>query len=319
MKIRPTKLKKKGFQKTRKNDEPSSNSNNPIHSGKLTNGQTQQSVYLPSLDLEKDEVLDFDPSVYKMHQNIGVGWPCLSFDFLKDSLGMERTEFPHTIYMVTGTQADRAELNKLWVMKWSNLCQMKHDEDLEEDSESSDEEDADEPVFNYNEYNLNSAVNRLKVMPSLSNQQIVALWLDSGQVSIYDITQAAQGLDIQYREFTKVEEQFQHLYTYKGHSMEGFALDWSPLSHGRLITGDCHKFIYLWNYCEASNWIVDKMPFEGHSQSVEDLQWSPKEMDLFASCSSDKTIKLWDTRQKTQYVSSIIAHESDVNVLSWNK
>lgn len=50
-------------------------------------------------------------------------------------------------------------------------------------------------------------------------------------------------------------------------------MDWSERTTGRLLTGDCSKYIYLWNMQGQSGWTVDKQPFMGHQQSVEDLQW----------------------------------------------
>ena len=45
----------------------------------------------------------------------------MSFDILPDSLGMERNQYPHTIYIVCGTQAEKADRNSVMVVKMSNL------------------------------------------------------------------------------------------------------------------------------------------------------------------------------------------------------
>jgi ribosome assembly protein RRB1 len=65
--------------------------------------------------------------------------------------------------------------------------------------------------------------------------------------------------------------------------------------------------------------MTDSDAFRGHTDSVEDLQWSPVEREVFASCSVDQTVKIWDTRMKKKPALSFKAHDSDVNVISWNK
>ena len=47
-------------------------------------------VYLPGQKLAEGEVLVADNSVYEMLHQMHVEWPCLSFDFLRDNLGMNR-------------------------------------------------------------------------------------------------------------------------------------------------------------------------------------------------------------------------------------
>jgi len=107
------------------------------------------------------------------------------------------------------------------------------------------------------------------------------------------------------------------VFTFAGHPQEGFAMDWSSVVPGNLVTGDCANNIFLWSQRE-STFVVDQMPFTSHENSVEDLQWSPNEATVFASCSVDHTIRIWDTRSRRSMV-HITAHDEDVNVISWNK
>ncbi len=84
-------------------------------------------VWLPGRDtLEEGEALQYDPTVYDCMSSMGLDWPCLSFDLLRDHLGAPRTAFPHTLFMVAGTQASSSKLNYLGIMKVSNLTQGKH-------------------------------------------------------------------------------------------------------------------------------------------------------------------------------------------------
>ncbi|XP_058740020.1 protein HEAT STRESS TOLERANT DWD 1-like isoform X1 [Vicia villosa] len=120
-------------------------------------------------------------------------------------------------------------------------------------------------------------------------------------------TEGVQGVDVVQSPLQKFK-----------HKTEGYAIDWSPLVPGRLISGDCNNSIYLWEPTSAATWNIDTTAFTGHTGSVEDLQWSPTEPNVFASCSVDKTIAIWDTRGRSP-AASFKAHNADVNVLSWNR
>ena len=94
------------------------------------------------------------------------------------------------------------------------------------------------------------------------------------------------------------------------------------MTFGRLATGSCDA--HLWLYAPAdencSSWVKETgNALQGHKDSIEDIQWSPMQTDVLATCSVDRTIKLWDlraTQQKCQM--SWQAHDCDVNVMSWN-
>lgn len=109
------------------------------------------------------------------------------------------------------------------------------------------------------------------------------------------------------------------VYQFKGHRTEGYALDWSLCEKGLLATGDCAGLIHITSPVEGG-WTTDATPFQDHADSVEDLQWSPSESTVFASCSVDRTVRIWDTRNPSRRsMLTVQAHDSDVNVLNWNK
>lgn len=69
-------------------------------------------VFRPGVDKVGDgEELDYQPEAYKMYHSMQPEWPCLSIDVMPDMLGAARTAFPHTVYLVAGTQADRHDKN----------------------------------------------------------------------------------------------------------------------------------------------------------------------------------------------------------------
>lgn len=109
-------------------------------------------VWRPGIDqIAEGEALEYDPSAYVMYHSLQTEWPCLSFDVLKDDLGESRQrvskifigwtflfflqnehlflvidfknirQFPLTMFAVSGSQADRADRNKVTLLKLSDL------------------------------------------------------------------------------------------------------------------------------------------------------------------------------------------------------
>lgn len=58
--------------------------------------------------MDDGETLQYDPSVYDCLSTLTLDWPSLSFDLLRDHLGAPRSAFPHTLFMVAGTQVGAA-------------------------------------------------------------------------------------------------------------------------------------------------------------------------------------------------------------------
>lgn len=87
----------------------------------------------------------------------------------------------------------------------------------------------------------------------------------------------------------------------------------------RLASGDCDKYIHVWDRHEGGSWVVNKAPCVGHEASVEDIAWSPNEPHVFVSGSVDQSVKVWDVRASQKMALSIHAHDCDVNVLTWNR
>eukprot|EP01135_Chromosphaera_perkinsii_P003242 Nk52_evm17s239 gene=Nk52_evmTU17s239 len=279
------------------------------------------SAWLPTDKLMEGETLEHDESAYHMLHTINVEWPCLSFDFIKDKSGDKRTEFPMECYSVAGTQSAGNSQNKLIVMGMKNL-QKTYKEQNEEDDDDSDDEMEEEPQLSFKYIKHEGCVNRIR-STEIAGKQVVSTWSDLGKINVFDISSTlgelgfngAEGVSAPSKKAATVEP----IYSFGGHPTEGFAMDWSARVPGRFVTGDCRKHVYLHNFDGVSSWTSDKVPFNGHESSVEDLQWSPSEDNIFASCSVDKTIKVWDCRNKGMAGVSVKAHDADVNVISWSK
>lgn len=120
-------------------------------------------------------------------------------------MGDERSDFPHTAYLISGTQASTAFTNRLIVMKMSNMqkTQPKEDSDSEEDSE--DEEGEVKPDLECAIIHHQGSVNRVRVcvfknfffvsklitlfqMSVVNDRPLAASWSETGKVHLWDIS-----------------------------------------------------------------------------------------------------------------------------------
>ncbi|XP_075224195.1 WD repeat-containing protein 1 l(2)09851 [Lycorma delicatula] len=296
--------------------------------GDVCSGVEERKVYLPGQPMEEDEKLVHDPSAYIMLHNANTVAPCLSFDILHDDLGGIRETFPLTMYLVSGTQTEKANKNRVILMKLSNLNKTQEENEEESDDDSEDSEDEEEikkkPNMDFIQLKHHGCVNRIR-STVLNNSVLAAVWSEIGKVTILDLKPHLQTLDSAaasaYKNVETKREEVKPLFVFAGHQTEGYAVDWSPCSSGVLATGDCHRNIHLWKPTNDS-WIVDQRPLVGHQKSVEDLQWSPNEVNVLASCSVDKSIRIWDVRESPANACKLTvenAHQSDVNVISWSR
>lgn len=266
------------------------------------------SVYLPGQSIESDHELVADPSAYVMLHPLHMEWPALSFDVIPGG----SPKFPMSLMFVTGSQADENENNKISIIKASGLNKTFVNPEEDDDDESDDESQG--PVLESRDIPHSGGINRIRRMPH-AESHIVSTWADTGLVHLYNITSHVSSFDT----LVQPAKETSPLYTIRNHgSVEGYGMDWSNVTPGSLLTGDMSGKIYLTTK-SVSGFTTQNDPFIGHQGSIEDIQWSPKEANVFTSCSSDKTIRVWDTRVSKKSQLSIVAHDCDVNVLSWSR
>lgn len=287
-------------------------------------------VYLPGTKLDEGEgELECDESAYVMLHAASTGAPCLSFDLISEGSQAVTSdlEFPLTTYMVAGTQAAKTHTNNLIVMRMSNLHKTSskaedEDSDLDSDEDEGGEDEERKPQMSCALIKHQGAINRVRTT-NLRNSVFAATWSELGRVSIYDLKDQLQAVEgkTQLSEYERRADTVKPVHSFSGHQKEGFAMDWSSAMKGYLATGDCRRDIHVWKPSE-SGWAVDQHPLLGHQDSVEDLQWSPNEANVLASCSVDRSIRIWDIRapaSKACMLTAAAAHQSDVNVISWNR
>jgi ribosome assembly protein RRB1 len=329
-----------------------------VHAGKV--------VFRPGIDkLADGETLVCDESAYDLLHRLTPEWPALSFDFVCcDAAGaytnvdcVPLATYPVSVMAVAGTQAQASKQNKLQVVKLSNMHRTRRQrrardddddsasdesDDGSDDGDDDDDDDDDalddgmtDGILQNIDIKFDCVVNRVRAMPQRAN--IVAVWGESGRVSLLDV---APALDALNRDGAKRMQlpaaggaaaaaaarpgAIKPFMSYAGHKEEGYALAWSRVVPGRLVSGANNGGIYAWALAGDADggggeWAVCPDRFRGHKGSVEDLQWSPNERNVFASCSSDRSICFWDTRQYRKPAARIGgAHAGDVNVISWN-
>uniref|UniRef100_A0AAQ4QWY2 Glutamate-rich WD repeat-containing protein 1 n=2 Tax=Gasterosteus aculeatus aculeatus TaxID=481459 RepID=A0AAQ4QWY2_GASAC len=290
-------------------------------------GEGGRKVYVPGIEpLRPGEQLEMDRSAYRMYHECQTGAPCLSFDVLRDGGGESREQFPLSMLLCAGTQADTAMSNRLLVIRMHNLHGTEKDKEGEESSDEESDEDEEEDGDKKPQMELAmmphyGGINRVRATQR-GEQSLAAVWSDKGQVEIFDLQPqlVAVHSSAAMASFIKQQKEATALFSFSGHMAEGFAVDWSPTVPGRLVSGDCKKNIHVWEPREGGTWQIDQRPFSSHSKSVEDLQWSPTEATVFASCSVDQSIRVWDIRAPpNSMLSADGAHSSDINVISWNR
>lgn len=213
------------------------------------------------------------------------------------------------------------------------------------DDEDDDENDLDDDaILEYKSIPVVGGVNRVRAAPTSTpvsdlepclDPYPVAVWSEVGEVKIFDVRPLLNSLDRPGTSYD-AHKVNQPMFTVKAHNgVEGYAMDWAGVVNGgsssaggapnkasslRLLTGDIHSKIFL-TTASNSGFSTNPSPFTSHTSSVEDLQWSPNEPTVFASCSADRSIRVWDVRVKNRrsVISVEGAHEQDVNVISWNR
>lgn len=101
-------------------------------------------------------------------------------------------KFPYTVYFCAGSQSLKKNENKIYAMKWSDMCRtLKDDDDIEGDSDSDTENDKD-PEMRFECIPHKGCVNRIR---SMYGTGIVATWNDENEVAVYNISSAVEALD----------------------------------------------------------------------------------------------------------------------------
>jgi len=144
-------------------------------------------------------------------------------------------------------------------------------------------------------------VNKARHMPQQPN--IIATRPPSGDIFVFDLAAYAE---------TRSEP-----IKLIGHKQEGFGLDWSPVTLGRLASGGIDKVVCLWDVGSASTQSPVRQ-LGRHTEVISEVAWSGHQADLLASVGDDRKLILWDCRQN-EPAHCLDAHEAEINAVDFNK
>jgi len=282
-----------------------------------------QEVFIPGKHSLKDgEELVRDESAYKLYHEFQTGAPCLSFDVISDDVNRSNSAYPATTFIVAGTNSQTAR-DHMIVLKLSNMHEQEDPVDLDDDEEEPPVDPEKRPVLSAAMVRHAGAVNRVRAW-NAGDRVLCANWSERAEVHIWDLAEQLKATHDKHAMSNFIsnhQKTLKPLFTFSGYRAEGYALDWSPTKPGNLLTGDNSKNIHHWSP-NGTDWNVNQSSYTGHQAAVEDIQWSPTEASVFASCSTDKSIRIWDIRAKPNSACMIAvenAHSLDVNGISWNR
>lgn len=152
-------------------------------------------------------------------------------------------------------------------------------------------------------------VNRARYMPQ--NHFMVATRGPSPEVYVWDLAK--------HPSFpASNEEKINAQQTCLGHTKEGYAMAWSPLKEGHLLSGSEDCTVCLWDISRGEETLKAHTILRGHTDVVEDVDWHAKDPNLLVSVGDDASLRLWDLRQEKAVAVVSQAHPSDINCVSMN-
>ncbi|KAL1925921.1 hypothetical protein VTP01DRAFT_7199 [Rhizomucor pusillus] len=148
-------------------------------------------------------------------------------------------------------------------------------------------------------------VHRARYQPS--NPDIIATKTRESDVLVFDRKQST-------------EEGCTPILRLKGHTKEGYGLEWSPhaATCNHLLSAGYDHTICHWDIKSGDKAVEPYRRYEGHTGCVEDISWHATNDALFASVADDMKLLLWDTRSPSKPVQSIQAHRDEVNSVAFN-
>jgi WD40 repeat protein len=158
-------------------------------------------------------------------------------------------------------------------------------------------------------------VNRARYMPGKPN--IIATKSVGGLVYVFDYTK--------YPSSPPVDGTCDPLLKLRGHTKEGYGLNWHSKQEGRLASGSDDSLVCIWDIegaisSSANGTEIDPVVvYKEHKGVVEDVSWHKYHASLLASVCDDRFLRIWDTRSNNTEKPNqkVLAHSAEVNCVDF--
>ncbi|KAI8144684.1 WD40-repeat-containing domain protein [Fennellomyces sp. T-0311] len=233
------------------------------------------------------------PQLYEMMIEHTIAWPTLTCQWLPSFV---KSDEYFTQELLIGTHTNDEEPNQVQILQV----------DLPLGDKSGESDRARKPKWKtVQKFGHNGEVNRARYQPASPN--IIASKTRDGDVLIFDRKRSHQ------------EVECDPLLRLKGHTAEGYGLEWSPheSTANHLLSAGFDNKICHWDIGVEGR--VDPIQiYKAHADCVEDISWNAKDPFVFASVADDMKLMIWDTRQPLKPMQTTQAHKAEVNSVAFN-
>ncbi|EME43658.1 hypothetical protein DOTSEDRAFT_72875 [Dothistroma septosporum NZE10] len=159
-------------------------------------------------------------------------------------------------------------------------------------------------------------VNKARYQPQ--NPNVIATWSPDKNLYVWDRSK--------HPSVPPANREIKPQVTLKGHSKEGFAVEWNPHVEGQLLSGAEDARVNLWDiardFTKENTTLSPARTFTHHSAIVNDVQYHPQHgKNLFGSVSDDLSFCFMDIRSKSNSRPAIIfkdAHKDAIQTLAFH-
>lgn len=231
-----------------------------------------------SVDEEYDLWKSNVPLMYDFVSETRLTWPSLTVQWLPTPVQEPEGGFIKQ-ELIIGTHTSGEEENYLKFAEINLPKEILNNEDPQEEAGEDDEVSAPVPRSNIKitaKYKHEEEITRARYMPQ--NPGTVATINGQGTVFIYSRSEGLQS-------------------TLKFHEENGYALSFSPLVEGLLLSGSDDHTVALWDVNGSSDSTRPIRTWSDlHSDIVNDSKWHNFNKDLFGTVSEDSLLKINDLR-----------------------